>query len=191
MKKILTLVKIIFLLLFNSLVFFFQEPLILTLLFFLFIFILIPLKYLVLERLKIIIPIGIMIILFQLIFNTSIPLDQRFLFGYIASMKIILISLSVFLFLSFTSLFELIQLFNFLPKTWLLLLTLTFYFIQSILNETEKIKAAQKSRGLRINSWNIFINLLNLSALIVPLLHRIFQRAETLSLTIVSRGFEE
>jgi energy-coupling factor transporter transmembrane protein EcfT len=103
-------------------------------------------------------------------------------------MRIILISLSVLLFLSKTSLYELTRAFDFLPKRWLLLLIMTCYFIPAILSESEKISIIQKSRGLKMSSLSFFSNL---AALIIPLLHRIFKRAETLSLAMVSRGYTD
>jgi len=65
---------------------------------------------------------------------------------------------------------------------------MTCYFIPGVLIEGDKIKAVQKSRGMNINNIQI-IN--NLASIIIPLLHRIFQRAETLALNILARGYEE
>jgi len=63
-------------------------------------------------------------------------------------------------------------------------LTMTFYFIPIIFQESEQIILVQKSRGLKTFSWNI-------APLIIPLLHRVFLRAELLALTIISRGYNE
>jgi energy-coupling factor transporter transmembrane protein EcfT len=188
MKKITTSLQLISLLAFNSLVFFIQNPIVLSVLLVLFVLILIPTKYSATERLKTLAPIGIMIIIFQLVFYTSLPWSQRFFFGYIAALKITLVSLSVLLFLSVTSLLDLAYLFDFLPKQWLLLVIMTGYLIPSILNDSVNIKMVQQSRGLKTNKLNI---LSSVAALIIPLLHRVFQRAETLSLTIIARGYED
>jgi energy-coupling factor transporter transmembrane protein EcfT len=188
MKKYYTFINIIALFIFNSTAFFIKSPAILSLLLIIFFLILIPLKNPPWKRLKAIIPVAITIVIFQLIFNASLPLEQRFIFGLTAAIRIILISLSVLLFLSITSLYELTRLFGFLPKRWLLLFIMTCYFIPAVLNESEKIKMIQKSRGIKMHSLNFFSNL---AALIIPLLHRVFRRAETLSLAMVSRGYED
>jgi energy-coupling factor transporter transmembrane protein EcfT len=187
MKKFTTYLKIFALLFFDSAIFLLRNPLFLTLLTIIFILILLPTKSQAIRRLKILVPLGILVILIQLFFNGSVSINTRILLGVVTIMKIGLVSLSVLLFLSFTSMLELIEAFNFLPKSWVLLLTITFYFIPSIINESEKIRIVQKLRGLKIGDWNIFKSL---AALIVPLLHRVFQRAEILGLTIVSRGYE-
>ena len=186
MKKISTVVKILFLLMINFFVFSTRNPFVLTGLFLLMVLILIPTKYSVVSRLKAIIPICIIILLSQIIFYPSVPLGQRFLFGFIASMRIIIVSLSVFVFLARTALSEIISVFRFLPKDWLLLLLITCYLIPTTLTEVEHIRLAQKSRTVYKNPWNV---IQNLAALFVPLLHRVFKRAEVISLTVVSRGY--
>lgn len=188
MKKIISLSKLITLLLFNATVLFLKNPLLVTILLIIMISILLVTRNPVKERLQTILPIAIFILLFQLIFNYSIPIEQRFLFGYISAVRIALISLSVLLFLSFTSLLEIVDLFRFLPKSWLLLLMITCYMIPAILNEADKIKLVQHSRAATLKNRYFFMNI---TAIIIPLLHRVFQRAEILSLTIVSRGYEE
>lgn len=186
MKKGITILKLFSLFVFNASVFFIHNPFILTVFFTLIIILLLPTKYLVVKRLKAIIPIGIMILISQLIFYSSVPINQRLLFGYLSAMKILLVSLSVLLFLSSTSLIELVRVFDFLPKDWLLLFMITCYLIPCLLNESEKIRIVQKSRNAQMQNWNFIANL---GSLIIPLLHRVFQRAEILSLAIVSRGY--
>jgi len=186
MRKIIAVLKIILLLFVNFFVFSTKNPFALTGLFLLMVLILIPTKYSVLGRLKTIIPICIIILLSQIIFYPSVALTQRFLFGYIASMRIIIVSLSVFVFLAFTALSEIISVFRFLPKDWLLMLLITCYLIPVTLSEAERIKLVQKSRIIYKNPWKI---VQNLAALYVPLLHRVFKRAEVISLTVISRGY--
>jgi energy-coupling factor transporter transmembrane protein EcfT len=188
MKKTITIAKILGLLLFNYLIFLIENPFLLTGILLLFILMSLPTQYPFMKRLKNILPVALMIIVFQILFNSSVPIQMRVFLGYIAATRLIAISLSVLLFLTITSVTELLQVFNFLPKNVLLLILMTCYFIPGVLTEGEKIKAVQKSRGMNINNVNI-IN--NLASIIVPLLHRVFQRAETLSLTILSRGYEE
>jgi energy-coupling factor transporter transmembrane protein EcfT len=118
-----------------------------------------------------------------LLFNQSVPVFQRFLSGASSFLKITVISLLIFFWITVTSTAEIISSLFFLPNNLKLLLTMTFYFIPSIIIETEQISAVQKSRGLKTFIFNPF-------PLIVPLLHRVMARAEGLSLTIASRGYE-
>ncbi|OGK18807.1 hypothetical protein A2866_02510 [Candidatus Roizmanbacteria bacterium RIFCSPHIGHO2_01_FULL_39_8] len=136
------------------------------------------------KRLKILLPAGFFIILLQLFFHQSHDMMTRFMFGYTVFIRLLIVSLSVLFFMSVTSASEIIAAFAFLPKKIQLALTMTFYFIPTILEESDKISMIQKSRGLRSG-------LSSISSVVIPLLHRVFQRAETLSLTIVSRGYEE
>lgn len=144
----------------------------------------IPAKRPVEGRLKILLPVGFFIILIQLLFHQSSNMVTRLIFGYTVFIRLMIISLSVLFFMSVTSASEIITTLAFLPKKIRLVLTMTFYFIPAILDESDRISVVQKSRGLRSGLSSIL-------PLVIPLLHRVFQRAETLSLTIVSRGYEE
>jgi energy-coupling factor transporter transmembrane protein EcfT len=186
MKKSITILKLLLLLLVNFFVFTTRNPFVFTGLFLLMILILVPTKYSLLSRLKAIIPICIIILLSQIIFFPDGSLETRFLFGYIAAIRIVVISLSVFVFLAITPLSEIVSIFSFLPKDWLLMLLITCYLIPATLTEAEHIRLVQKSRTVYKNRWNV---IQNVAALFVPLLHRIFKRAEIISLTIVSRGY--
>lgn len=188
MKKIITAIKIISLFIFNILIFTITNPYLMTEILFILILLSIRLKFPLYTRLKTIVPAAIFILLFQIFFNTSLPLNERFTLGYLAALNLTSISISVLLFFTHTSLYELINVFNFLPKKILLLLTLTAYFIPRVLYEADIIRTVQKSRGLNINNWNI---IQNLASQIIPLMHRVFQRAETLSYTLLTRGNEE
>jgi len=187
MKKNITILKLILLLLINFFVFTIRNPFALTGLFLLMAIILVPTKYSLLSRLKAIVPICIIILLSQIIFYPRAPLEERFLFGYIAAIRIVIVSLSVFVFLATTALSEIVSVFRFLPKDWLLLLLITCYLIPATLSEAEHIRLVQKSRTVYKNRWNV---IQNVAALFVPLLHRIFKRAEIISLAIVSRGYQ-
>jgi energy-coupling factor transporter transmembrane protein EcfT len=160
---------------------------VLSVLFLIIAIILIPTKYSLINRLKVILPICLIILISQIVFNSAFSFEQRFLFGYISSMRIIIVSLSVFAFLATTPLSEIVAVFQFLPKDWLLLLTITCYLIPATITETQHIGMVQKSRTVYKNRWNV---IQNTAALFVPLLHRIFKRAEIISFTIVSRSFE-
>lgn len=188
MKKIITILKIFSLLIFNSLIFLIVNPYYLTGILIILLLAGLNMKYKLVKRLKIILPAALFIILFQILFNTSLTLPHRLLDGYLAAVRLTAISLSVLLFLSYTSLLELSRLFSFLPGTPLLLFTLTCYFIPRVLDESDMISAMQKSRGAKINNWNI---IQSLASLIIPLIHRVFIRSEMISLSMLSRGHKE
>jgi len=188
MKKTLTIFKILVLILFNYFIFYVGNPFVLTCILVLFVVMGLFTNFSLMKRLKSIVPVAIMIILFQIIFNSTVPITSRVFLGYMAAIRLIAISLSVLLFLTITSINELLEVFSFLPKNLLLIILMTSYFIPQVLTESEKIASVQKSRGMNINNVRIIYNI---ASLIVPLIHRVLQRAETLSMTIVSRGYEE
>jgi energy-coupling factor transporter transmembrane protein EcfT len=165
-----------------------QNPFLLTGILVLFILVGLSTHYPFVKRLKTILPVAVLIILFQLIFNRTQTLDSRLLLGYLAATRLVAISLSVLLFLTITSITELVSVLSFLPKSILLIIMMTWYFIPGVLRESEKISAVQKSRGMNMHNLRI---IQNLASLLIPLLHRVFQRAETLSLTLLARGYEE
>lgn len=140
------------------------------------------------KRLKIIFPLAIFVLIFHLIFNTSTDLSGRFYLGFSAGIRLVLISISVLIFLSYTSFYELIRLFSFLPKNIVLMLSLTAYFIPRVLSDSDTITSVQKSRGMQYRSWNI---LKTFAPLIVPLMNRMFVRSEILTKSIISRGYQD
>lgn len=186
MKNFFACLKIIFLIAFSILILNIKNYLFLTgLLFVLLIFLsLTPARKLIFSRLKILLPVAIMIFVLQIIFNQSQSFIWRIGFAYFVFIRITIVSLAVLFFVTVVSTSEIILAFWFLPQNIKLVLTMTFYFIPAIFKEAEQIILVQKSRGLKTFIWNI-------TPLIIPLLHRIFLRAETLSLTIISRGYEE
>jgi len=188
MKKIITVAKILGLLFFNYFIFSINNPWVTTGIVVLFILACLPAYSSFIKRLQAVLPVSLMIILFQIIFNDSISLNSRILLGYLAAIRLVAISLSVLLFLTITSMSELVQFFSFLPRKAVLIITMTCYFIPGILNESEKIKAVQKSRGM--NSNNLYF-ITNLASIIIPLIHRVFQRAEILSMNLLTRGYKE
>jgi energy-coupling factor transporter transmembrane protein EcfT len=134
-------------------------------------------------RLKALFPAGLLIFLLQLSFSPGVPLNDKLLFSFTVFSKLVVVSLMVLYFVSTTSPVRIVSAFFFLSENMRLMLTMTFYFIPIILDEAGRITVIQKSRGLKSFSWNIM-------PLVVPLLHRVFARAQALSLTLVSRGFE-
>jgi energy-coupling factor transporter transmembrane protein EcfT len=103
-------------------------------------------------------------------------------------MQIATISQLIIIFVQFISPSALVSALSFLPRTWQLLLAMTFTFIPVLIQEQEIIQVNQRSRGLGI-SWKS--RLIAPIAFFVPLMHRILQRSETIALTMVSRGFVE
>lgn len=134
-----------------------------------------------LRRLSLLFLIGLSIFVFQLLFNKSLLFQECLFFSLISFFKIAAISQIVFITVKIISPSEIINAFDFLSSSTKLLLGLTFYFIPLLTNELKIINLVQKSRGSRGSPFS----------LLVPLLHRVFQRAETLSFTILSRGFKE
>jgi len=121
-----------------------------------------------------------MIIIFQLVFNSSQTYSVRLLQGLTAALKILSLSLLVFLYTSTTSLTQISQTFSFLPKTFNFMLTITFSLIPVIFQEAKTIILLQKCRGYHS---------LNPLPIIIPLLHRTLRRSEQIALTMSSRGY--
>jgi energy-coupling factor transporter transmembrane protein EcfT len=137
----------------------------------------------ILGRVLTIVPVGITIIILQLIFNPAPSVVTRITFSLQVFLRLLNISLLVFHFVSTTSPKDLVSAFSFMSQEMRLMMTMTFYFIPLIFEESGKIMAVQKSRGLKSFRFNMF-------PLVVPLLHRVFARAQALSLSIVSRGYD-
>lgn len=185
MKKTIILIKNIFVVFLSFFILYIKNPIILSVFFCLLLTanFFVSSKNQLIKRLIPLLTIGFFIIVFQLLFNQSVPVLQRLLSGILTFLKITTISLLIFFWITITSPSEIISSLFFLPNNLKLLLTMTFYFIPSIILETQQISAIQKSRGLKTFAFNPF-------PLIVPLLHRVMKRAETLSLTIASRGYD-
>jgi energy-coupling factor transporter transmembrane protein EcfT len=133
-----------------------------------------------LKRIGYFVVIGISMVLFQIFFNLTIPIMLRIETGLKSTLLLSAVSQIIFMVIEFISPTNIISAFWFLPKQILLLLSMTFYFIPLLIHEQITIQLVQKSRGSRINVF----------ASIIPLLYRIFQRSETISYTIVGRGYE-
>ncbi len=127
------------------------------------------------------------IMIFQLLFNGSLPLAARIVTGFIASLRIISLSLMVFLFTETTSVSDIVQALSFLPKTICLMLTISFALIPAILRESAMIRMAQQTRGLETGGFKRVSSFL---ALIVPLLSRTLLRAEHIAMTLETRGYQ-
>ncbi|MBU5354499.1 energy-coupling factor transporter transmembrane component T family protein [Paenibacillus silvae] len=70
-----------------------------------------------------------------------------------------------------------------------LMISWTIRFIPILLNETDTVMKAQRARGVRFNSGNIFRRLRSFIPIIVPVLLLAFQKAESASLAVEARGY--
>lgn len=122
----------------------------------------------------------ILLIILQLIFNFSQTFSVRLLQGFTAAIKILSLSLLVFLYTATTSITQISRAFNFLPKTFNFMLTITLSLIPVIFQEAKTIILLQKSRGYHN---------LNPLPIIIPLLHRTLKRSEQIALTMTTRGY--
>lgn len=132
--------------------------------------------------------VSIPIILFQLIFNTSLPAGERFIQGFTAAAKIFTLSMLVFVFTSIVSVNQITMALSFLPPKIKLALVITFSMIPAIFAEAQKILLAQNARGYNTRGLNIVKSFI---PFIIPLLHRTLRRAEQISITIQARGYNE
>lgn len=129
----------------------------------------------------------ILIMLFQILFNSSVDIPTRALVGFIQSIKILTISILVFLYTSLTSPSKIGEAFSFLPGKIRLMLTISLSLLPVVVDETEKIRLIQISRGYQTSIWNPFQSIF---PIMIPLIHRILRRTEQIALVIQSKGYE-
>jgi len=139
-------------------------------------------------RLKIFIGIALSILLFQLVFVRSMSFAQIIVQTVRVAMQLFIVSEVVRVGIQYISPAALISLFSFLPKQFQLLIAMTFYFIPLSMEEYGIIKHAQISRGL---GNSIKGKMIAPFAFVIPLLHRVFQRSEIMTYSILSRGWKE
>ncbi|KKQ01752.1 MAG: Cobalt/nickel ABC transporter, permease [Candidatus Roizmanbacteria bacterium GW2011_GWA2_36_23] len=139
------------------------------------------------RRLKYIFGVSIFVVLFQVVFNRTVPMDIRLANGLLTSFKLFSISFLVLWFTSNISFSQLVESLNFLKPDLRLLIIMSLSLIPLIFKELEMIQTIQKSRAVKFNFFSVHKII---PALLVPLLHRIFQQAQNLSLAIISRGYE-
>lgn len=70
-----------------------------------------------------------------------------------------------------------------------LIISTSFRFIPTILEEAETITRAQKSRGAPFNSPNVITRLKSMTAVLIPLLAASLQRADDLAMAMESRCY--
>lgn len=140
------------------------------------------------RRLRTFALIGLSLLFFQIIVNQSVPWEERALHALRITFQLAIISQLTLVLVRYISLSGLVAALGFLPRTWQLLIAMTFAFIPLLVQEQDTIQIVQRSRGLGL-SWRS--RLLAPFAFFVPLMHRILQRSETIGLTMVARGFVE
>lgn len=141
----------------------------------------------IIQRLKALLLIFFLIIIFQMVFG-SFDLVSRFENALIAAGRIFFISLLVFIFTSTTSASQIVSIFSFLPAKLQLMVTILFSLIPVIIEEIQKIIYIQASKGHNFKKLNFFNSYL---PIVVPLTHRILRRAEQISVVLQLRGWRE
>lgn len=189
MQKFLTLFKLIILFSTTTFMLLQQNWEVIVMVFFAVIFLVFALqpKKFPLQRFVPLLVIAAFIILFHLIFNTGIGYQERIAIGAIEATKITTISLLVFLFTATTSINSIMLLFAFCPRKFKLVLTITFGILPAVMEEARNIKLIQNARGLHTNSFNLYKSFF---PLIIPLLHRSFQRAERIATLVALHQME-
>ncbi len=139
-------------------------------------------------RLLTIIGITCFVLLFQLLFHTGVSIQERLIEGAMASLRIISLSLLVFLFSETTSLSSLASSISFMPRDVRLMITISLALLPAILYEFSIIRMVQETRGYQPRAINVFRSFF---PVIIPLLNRTLSRAEHIAIVLQTRGFEE
>jgi energy-coupling factor transporter transmembrane protein EcfT len=133
------------------------------------------------SRLVAIIGISAFVVIFQLLCNSSLPIQEQLLIGSVTAFRLVSLSLLVLLFTETTSPSSIVAALSFLPKQLILMLTISFSLIPAILQEITAIRIAQQARGLHKGY---------ILPVLVPLLNRTLTRAEHIAIVLQTRGFE-
>lgn len=140
----------------------------------------------VFSRIKPLLVVSVFILAVNLISADNLTISSRFFNGILGALKLISLSLMVFVYTMSTSPGEIVSVFSFLPPKAKVMLTITFSLIPITLAEAEKIQLVQKSRGYNPNSLNMISNIL---PLIMPLLNRTLKRAEQIGIILETKGY--
>ena len=140
------------------------------------------------DHLKFFIGLAVSILIFQMVFARDLSFETKLLLTARVASQLFIVSEVVRIGVKYISPVSLISFFSFLPKGIQLLIAMTFYFIPLTMKEYEIIKQVQISRGL---GKSIKSKLIAPIAFIVPLLHRVFQRSEVMTYSVLSRGWME
>jgi energy-coupling factor transport system permease protein len=183
-------IKLIFLIIISTLIFFIKDLILMTIFFLVTIVVIFLLKVhsKSFDWIKPILFICFVIIILQTF--TYLPISfsmEGLFFGIIISLRLLILFLSVFTFMSTTSSKQLFETFDFLPYNLALMLALAFRLLPLIKNEIVMIMNAQKSRGLNFWSLNIFKTYF---PILVPLFGKTLEGSNHLALAMESRGFK-
>jgi energy-coupling factor transporter transmembrane protein EcfT len=140
------------------------------------------------QRVYPILIIGLFVIGYQLVFQTMVPFQSRLLDGSIQALRLILLSVLVFVFTQTTSVSEIVSALSFLPGKLCLLITISFALIPAILREITIIRIAQQVRGFAPRKIHIIRSVF---PVLIPLLNRTLTRAEHIAIVLETRGFGE
>lgn len=185
-----TRIKLLFLILFSTLMIFFRNLCVIFSITIIIILIsILKLNFLrVKNRLIPLFFVALLIIIFQLLFGLDSSLYLRLFQGFTAALRLLSLSLLVFLFTETTSITEIVAVFSFLPPKLNLMITISFSLIPVILKEISIIRVAQQSRGLPLKGISMFRSLF---PILIPLLSRTLTRAEQIAIVLQTRGFKD
>ncbi len=127
------------------------------------------------------------VIIFQVVCNGSVSMQERLLLGSESALRIMTLSLLVFLFTETTSVSEIMSAFSFLPQKMRLMMTISFSLIPVITREIHTIRIAQQARGFQPRGVHVVRTVF---PIIIPLLYRTLARAEHIAMVLETRGFD-
>jgi len=139
------------------------------------------------SRLSAVAGISLLVILFQVILNTSLSFENRVFVGTMTALRLVSLSLLVLLFTETTSPSAIVSALSFLPRKLCLVLTMSFSLIPAIIQELSNIRLAQAARGFQPKGMNLFRSIV---PILIPLLNRTLTRAEHIAMVLETRGFE-
>ncbi len=140
-----------------------------------------------LRRVKPLAVIGVLVVSYHTLCIKNVPVEARFIIGVASAMRLMTLSLLVFLFTQTTSPATLLEGLTFLPSRLRLVVAISVSLIPILVAEAAEIRKAQLSRGVRAVWWNPIPAFL---PMLIPLLHRTLRRAEHIAMVLQTRGFE-
>ncbi len=203
--------KLVISFLFIVVLFLINSPLVMTIIFitvlFLYKLVGIPIK-LLLTSVKPLLPVILFTSILNIFFVAGEPLisigkleitDRGIIFAYMLSLRIITLLAGSSLLTYTTTPIQLTNAIESLGKPLLrigfpvhelaMMMTIALRFIPTLLNETDKTIAAQKSRGADMESGNFIQRIKALSPILIPLFISAFRRADELALAMECRCY--